>query len=118
MFEFQVRFATGALVYLRSTYLSVKCSSIGIDVTAYTMNVLFAHAGVVQSRDESLGVSVAGGVKNQKGDTPIYISNITDMGCVGRTRQIQVSQPAARSGCGISQSRRRLTCVRKVIAGA
>ena len=50
----------------------------------------------MQSRDESLGVSVAGGVKNQKGDTPIYISNITDMGCVGRTRQIQVSQPTAR----------------------
>ena len=76
--------------------------------------MLFAHAAVVQSRDESLGVSVAGGVKNQKGDTPIYISNITDMGCVGRTRQIQVSQPA-RPVRGISQSRR-VSCVRKVIA--
>ena len=46
---------------------------------------------VTDLSDESLGISVAGGVRNiQKTDTPIYISNIQSSGCLGRSKQVQV----------------------------
>lgn len=38
---------------------------------------------------ESLGVSVAGGLGSQRGDTPIYITNINPVGCVGRTNVLK-----------------------------
>ncbi|GFS01024.1 ligand of Numb protein X 2 [Elysia marginata] len=38
---------------------------------------------------ESLGVSIAGGLGSQRGDTPIYITNINPVGCVGRTNVLK-----------------------------
>lgn len=39
--------------------------------------------------DENLGISVAGGVGAQRGDTPIYVSNIHPNGCLGRSSNLQ-----------------------------
>ncbi|GFN74224.1 ligand of numb protein x 2 [Plakobranchus ocellatus] len=38
---------------------------------------------------ETLGVSIAGGLGSQRGDTPIYITNINPLGCVGRTNVLK-----------------------------
>jgi ligand of Numb protein X 1/2 len=44
-----------------------------------------------QNPSESLGISVAGGVGSQRGDVPIYITNIQPQGVLGRSRQVKVS---------------------------
>ncbi|XP_014670633.1 PREDICTED: ligand of Numb protein X 2-like [Priapulus caudatus] len=44
---------------------------------------------VHKDANETLGMSVAGGVGAQRGNTPIYISNIYHKGCLGRTGHIQ-----------------------------
>ncbi|KAL8579248.1 hypothetical protein ACOMHN_010832 [Nucella lapillus] len=38
---------------------------------------------------ESLGISIAGGVMSQRGDTPVYVTNINPAGCIGRCRQVK-----------------------------
>ena len=45
----------------------------------------------VQDVSESLGISIAGGVMSQRGDTPVYVTNINQGGCIGRCRQVKVS---------------------------
>ena len=49
---------------------------------------------ILQTSDESLGISVSGGVRNLKGDSPIYVTNIHPSGCLGRTKQIKVGSLA------------------------
>ncbi|KAL4225196.1 PDZ domain binding [Mactra antiquata] len=39
--------------------------------------------------NESLGISIAGGISNTRGDTPVYVTNINPHGCLGKTGQIQ-----------------------------
>ncbi|XP_052261117.1 ligand of Numb protein X 2-like isoform X2 [Dreissena polymorpha] len=38
---------------------------------------------------ESLGISIAGGMASPRGDTPIYVTNINPQGCLGQSEQIQ-----------------------------
>ncbi|XP_060573716.1 ligand of Numb protein X 2-like isoform X2 [Ruditapes philippinarum] len=38
---------------------------------------------------ETLGISIAGGVGNPRGDTPVYITNINPLGCLGKSGQVQ-----------------------------
>ncbi|XP_076451152.1 ligand of Numb protein X 2-like [Babylonia areolata] len=38
---------------------------------------------------ESLGISIAGGVMSQRGDTPVFVTNINPGGCIGRCRQVK-----------------------------
>lgn len=45
----------------------------------------------LQDVSESLGISIAGGVMSQRGDTPVYVTNINQGGCIGRCRQVKVS---------------------------
>ncbi|XP_061182672.1 ligand of Numb protein X 2-like isoform X2 [Saccostrea echinata] len=44
---------------------------------------------VSKDAQESLGISVAGGVDSPRGDTPIYITNINITGCLGKTKQVK-----------------------------
>ncbi|XP_064635883.1 ligand of Numb protein X 2-like isoform X3 [Lineus longissimus] len=44
---------------------------------------------VQKNPTESLGISVAGGVGSQRGDVPIYITNIQPQGALGRSRQVK-----------------------------
>ena len=37
---------------------------------------------------ESLGMTVAGGVGSQRGDTPVYITNLVPTGVLGRAGQL------------------------------
>lgn len=37
---------------------------------------------------ESLGMTVAGGVASQRGDTPVYITNLVPTGVLGRAGQL------------------------------
>lgn len=46
----------------------------------------------VQDSSESLGISIAGGVLSQRGDTPVYVTNINQGGPIGRCRQVKVCQ--------------------------
>ena len=55
----------------------------------YGVNI---HAFSVQDSSESLGISIAGGSKGQRGDTPVYVTNINQSGCIGRCRQVKVSE--------------------------
>uniref|UniRef100_A0A8W8NQE1 Ligand of Numb protein X 2 n=1 Tax=Magallana gigas TaxID=29159 RepID=A0A8W8NQE1_MAGGI len=45
---------------------------------------------VSKEPQETLGISVAGGIDSPRGDTPIYITNINLTGCLGKTRTGQV----------------------------
>ncbi|XP_025084827.1 ligand of Numb protein X 2-like isoform X2 [Pomacea canaliculata] len=38
---------------------------------------------------ETLGISIAGGLISQRGDTPVYVTNINQGGCIGRCRQVK-----------------------------
>lgn len=44
---------------------------------------------ITKSANESLGISVAGGMRSQQGDTPIYVTNMQTHGCLGRSKQIK-----------------------------
>lgn len=44
---------------------------------------------VSKEPQETLGISVAGGMDSPRGDTPIYITNINLTGCLGKTRQVK-----------------------------
>lgn len=52
---------------------------------------------VLQEPQETLGISVAGGIDSPRGDTPIYITNINLTGCLGKTRQVKVSHSKYKS---------------------
>ena len=43
-----------------------------------------------QESMETLGISVAGGYGNPRGDIPIYVTNIQADGCIGRSKQVKV----------------------------
>lgn len=47
------------------------------------------HVTITKDSSESLGISVAGGLGSQRGDVPIYITNIQPTGCLGRSKQIK-----------------------------
>ena len=49
-------------------------------------NIPFA----TQEPNESLGISVAGGLGNQRGDVPLYITNMQPNGCLARHQQVKV----------------------------
>ena len=40
---------------------------------------------------ESLGMRIGGGIGSNEGDTPIYIANIHPHGCIGKSKQLKVS---------------------------
>lgn len=44
---------------------------------------------MTKSAGESLGMSVAGGVASQRGDIPVYVTNLQPDGVLGRTKQIK-----------------------------
>ena len=44
-----------------------------------------------QDVHETLGISVAGGYGNPRGDIPIYITNIQSDGCMGRSKHVKVT---------------------------
>ena len=41
---------------------------------------------------ESLGMRIGGGIGSNEGDTPIYVANIHPHGCIGKSKQLKVSQ--------------------------
>ena len=45
---------------------------------------------LLQEPSESLGISIAGGIGNPRGDTPVYVTNINPLGCLGKSGQVQV----------------------------
>ena len=53
--------------------------------------IMLSRVFHLQDVSESLGISIAGGVMSQRGDTPVYVTNINQGGCIGRCRQVKVS---------------------------
>ncbi|XP_013397282.1 E3 ubiquitin-protein ligase LNX isoform X3 [Lingula anatina] len=44
---------------------------------------------ITKDSSESLGISVAGGLGSQRGDVPIYVSNVQAGGCLARSKQVK-----------------------------
>ena len=47
---------------------------------------------------ESLGMRIGGGIGSNEGDTPIYIANIHPHGCIGKSKQLKVSNKVNNKG--------------------
>lgn len=45
---------------------------------------------VNKSIEEPLGISIAGGRQSQRGDTPIYVTNISADCVLGRSEQVSI----------------------------
>ena len=42
---------------------------------------------------------IGGGIGSNEGDTPIYIANIHPHGCIGKSKQLKVTENSYRVGC-------------------